>query len=150
MSVAVGKPKLASGARESALGYKPKSGRGWSTSGLDPTTDIAAARSAFTAIRSGSRFKAEVPMGSTQGPMQPAGLRCWKASAGLTVIPRFSRTSIQRTGFSGPRPRKASMNAAAAGMSNGAWSNLLAHAVRTIFRPSLDIGVATIPLQWPE
>jgi len=51
----------------SPYGYKPKSGRGWSTSGHAPITDIAAARSAFAVIGSGSRFKAEVPTGSAQG-----------------------------------------------------------------------------------
>ncbi len=66
-SASVGKPKLASGARESVHGYKPKSGRGWSTSGHAPTTDIAAARSAFAVIRSGSGFKAEVPARSARG-----------------------------------------------------------------------------------
>ncbi len=44
-----------------APGYKPKSGRGCSTSGHAPTTDIRAAMSAFAVIRSGSRHKAEVP-----------------------------------------------------------------------------------------
>lgn len=55
---------------------------------------------------------------------------------------------LHRTGCSGPRPRKRSMNAAAEAASNSSRRSSLVQAVRMICWPIPGIGVTITPAHW--
>ena len=73
----------------------------------------------------------------------PRALGPWWGSKGQRP---FAFARPQRTGFSGPRPRKASTKAAAAAASKGWRRSAFRHAVRTTAAPRPGAGVTTTPL----